>query len=170
MSLRLPNALSRAYSHSKEIAPPEIQATRPSHSLVNLPKLSEEVMTELFKNPMPTIPKIAAKSSTWNLLGQILNAALLLASDGDWDWLFAVPQLLLWRPAAQFTAGHIARHFRVLLSGNISSLVEEWQSGNKQRGSANKSGLGHTAATRSNDKIRSAAMSALCQRFSTFVW
>ena len=149
----------------KKLVPPNLPSVRPSHQTIFLPKLSEEVMNELFENPIPTIPKIAAKSATWSLLGQTLNAALMLAAEGDWDWLFAVPQLVLWRPKVKFTAGHIARRLRVLQAGNISSLLDEWRNANRKGKTAKVTSTGPCATTRSNERVRAAAMSALCDGY-----
>ena len=118
-------------------------------------------MKELFEKPMPTIPKVTAKSSTGSFLGQVFSAARSLASEGDWEWLFAIPQLLLWKTAVKFTAEYISQRILVLLSGNINSLVTEWRSGHHDRAKGKGAVRGHIAATRSNDKTRSAAMSAL---------
>ena len=79
----------------------QIHNSRPQTHLLsdlNLQELPQEVMSEIISNPLPTLPKLAVNSSTWSAFGKALMIALIQATERNWDWLFALLQLILWRP------------------------------------------------------------------------
>ena len=68
--------------------------------------------------------------------------------------------------SAYFTSGHVARRLKSLESGNISSLFNDWRSGHLVRAGGKSKGVSNfSTVTRSNEKIRAAAMSALAEGY-----
>ena len=88
------------------------------------------------------------------------------ATEGKWEWLFGLPQLILWKPPVRYSGGHIKHRLEMLESGNVDALYAMWLNEHKRISRV----ISTPIVTRGKEdkeaeRVRKAAFSALAEGY-----
>ena len=90
---------------------------------------------------------------------------MIQATESNWDWLFALPQLILLRPSVRYVSGHIKRRLQTLESGNLDALVQEWRAEQQRLANPTNRIKSSGLKTRADERVRTSAISALSEGY-----